>query len=259
MTTHPEAEASVLHDLLSVYDRRFLDLDAARRRRLVQSTRQVLGEELSEQVRAALPAAYRIRAFCIRHGLEEELERLIRDEADGHQEGAVVVGGRAYAVYPYLRGVPRHDADITDEVAVTHRLDAVAWQGTVLRVQGWAMLERVHTRDESVELVLRERTSRAERPVPATERDSGFEARIDARELDPGRWDVHVAVSALGVTREARMGTIRGPRLKAEPVARTVGDLAATAYFTKGGHLALKLAGRPGRRPLAARIRRLRR
>ena len=47
-----------------------------------ESTRErryLLGE-MSETARANLPCAYRLRAFCIRHGLSDELERLIRDE-----------------------------------------------------------------------------------------------------------------------------------------------------------------------------------
>lgn len=151
---------SVLCDLLRVYDHRFLALDGPQRERLVEGTRRVLGEEgLSEAARAAMPASARLRAFCIQHGLREELERMIRDEVEGTPAGAVVVGGRIYAMYPYLRGVSRHDADITTEVGVEHRLEAVCWQGRKVRIRGVAALQRVETGRTSVDVVLRERAS----------------------------------------------------------------------------------------------------
>src|SRR4051794_2502803 len=92
--THPEV--SVLQDVLRLYDHRFLELADDQRRRLVIGTRHVLGEGLPDDVRAALPASYRLRAFCIQRGLHDELERLIREETAGHRAGAVVVGGRVY-------------------------------------------------------------------------------------------------------------------------------------------------------------------
>src|SRR5947208_1326597 len=130
-----DSTISVLRDVLRVYDHRYLDLDRRQRERLVDGTRRVIGDEgLSDAARAALPAADRLRAFCIQYGLRDELERLIRDEVEGSPAGAVVVGGRIYAMYPYLRGVPRQDADITTEVGVEHRLDAVSWQGGRVRI-----------------------------------------------------------------------------------------------------------------------------
>lgn len=237
-----ECAISVLQDVLRVYDHRFLDLDGAERERLVDGTRRVLGEEtLSDAARAALPSAYRLRAFCIRHGLREELERLIRDEVDGRPAGAVVVGGRVYAMYPYLRGVPRQDADITAEVGVAHRLDAACWQGGRLRIRGRAAIERVETRRTHVEIVLRERDTLRETrtTAAATSRDDAFEADVPVP-AGRGLWDVHVAASALGVRREARLGPVHGPRLKTDPWRRALDTATdATIHFTDDGHLAV--------------------
>ncbi|MFG1999218.1 hypothetical protein ACGFNU_08730 [Spirillospora sp. NPDC048911] len=250
---------SVLHDVLRVYDDRFLAMDGPQRRRLLQGTREVLGDGLSDAARDALPVAYRLRAFCIMHGLEDELERMIREESEGTRMGAVVVGGRVYTVYPYLRGVPRQYADITGEVGVEHRLDAVAWQGRRFRVRGHARIERVEARETKVEVILRERRSGVEHRFPAEPHEDGFEAQIDpvASAVGPGRWDLHVAASTLGVTREARFGTIRGDRIKAEPQRRALGTATtAKIYFTRGGHLAVLIRGdqRPPR--FAGRLRR---
>jgi hypothetical protein len=226
-------EVSVLQDVLGVYDHRYLQLDEDRRRRLMAATSHVIGDGLPEEDRDALPAAYRLRAFCIQRGLHEELERLIRDETEGRMEGAVVVGGRVYAMYPYLRGVPRHDADITDEVRVVHRLDAVAWTGCRLRVRGHAAIARVVSRDVRVELVLR--GAARDHRVATTPCGDGFEGFVDGTDLDPGHWDAHVAVRTLGLTREAPFGAVRTPGLTTE--AREHAGL--TVFFTPEGSLAI--------------------
>ena len=251
---------SVLRDVLRVYDHRYLSLDRHQRERLVEGTRHVLGEEgLSDTVRAALPASVRLRAFCIQHGLRDELERLIRDEVEGGPGGAVVVGGRIYAMYPYLRGVPRQDADITDEVGVDHRLDLLAWQGGKVRIRGFAALQRVETKRTSVDVVLRERTSGKEHGLSAETRQDhrgGFEVLADPAAVEPGRWDVHVAATAHGVTREARFGSARAEGLRTSPQARVTGTRKVTVYFTRGGHLALVVHATPRDTSLLARIRR---
>ncbi|MFD0691162.1 hypothetical protein [Actinomadura fibrosa] len=255
-----ESTISVLRDVLRVYDHRYLDLDVGQRERLVDGTRRVLGEEgLSDDARAALPASVRLRAFCIQHGLRDELERLIRDEAEGSLAGAVVVGGRIYAMYPYLRGVSRQDADITTEVGVDHRLDAVGWQGGRVRIRGSAALQRVDTHRTEVDVVLRERTTGKEHRFPGEprERDGGFEAVADPAVIEPGRWDVHVAATSLGVTREARFGSVRAARVKTSPQRRTARPAKdVTVYFTRGGHLALSVHEAAGRLPLRMRLRR---
>lgn len=253
-----DCHASVLRDVLSVYDHRYLSLDRLQRERLVDGTRRVLGEEgLSEAARAALPGSVRLRAFCIQHGLREELERLIRDEVEGSPAGAVVVGGRIYAMYPYLRGVPRRDADITTEVGVDHRLDAVGWQGRQVRIRGVAALQRVETDRTAVDLILRERTSGREHGFPAVPRPDGargFEAVADPAAVEPGRWDVHVAATALGVTREARFGAVRAGGLRTGPQRRAAGAKDVAVYFTKGGHLALFVTEAAGGPSLRARL-----
>ncbi|WP_433326946.1 hypothetical protein [Spirillospora sp. CA-294931] len=256
MTT--ESATSVVRDVLRVYDGRFLELDPARRERLVEGTRRLIGEDgLDEEIRAALPAAFRLRAFCIQHGLRDELERLIRDEVDGAPAGAVVVGGRVYAMHPYLRGVPRQDADITGEVGVEHRLDAVSWQSKRVRIRGRAAIERIQARLTEIEVILRERESRVEHRFAAETEGDAFEAWADLTVPGPGRWDVHVAAQALGVRREARFGTVRSAKVGDEPQRRTLdGGDEASIYFTRGGHLAVLVEHGPCPAPLRTKIRR---
>jgi hypothetical protein len=253
-----DSSLSVLRDMLRVYDHRFLAMNGSQRSRLMSGTCQVLGENgLSDAARAVLPVQYRLRAFCIQHGLQDELERLIREEIDGHEVGAVVVGGRVYAVYPYLRGVPRQDADITAEVGLRHRVDGVDWQGRRVRVRGRAAIERIEARETKVELILRERRSGVEHRFPADPAEGGgFEAAADMTAAGPGRWDARLSASALGVTREARIGTVRGDKLTTESQRRSLTPaLAATIYFTKGGHLAVVVRNQKPA-PLHAKLRR---
>jgi hypothetical protein len=245
-----QPEVSVLQDVLRLYDHRFLELADDQRRRLVIGTRHVLGEGLPDAVRDALPASYRLRAFCIQRGLHDELERLIREETEGLRAGAVVVGGRVYAMYPYLRGVPRHDADITDEVRAEHRLDALTWAGDRVRLHGQAAIGQVEAREVAVEVILRERTAAYEHRFGTSPHGSGFEAFIVPAELSPGHWDVHLAVRTFGLTREAAFGTVRDPRLKIDPRERD----GVTVYFGESGSLALEVPGTP-RKP--SRLRRL--
>lgn len=254
----PDSATSLLRDLLRLYDHRFLDLDAAARRGMAAGTRRMLADGgLADAAdRSALPAAYRMRAFCIRNGLQDELERLVRDEVEGVEVGTVVVGGRVYAVYPYLRGVPRQDADVTDEIGLDHRLDAVGWQGGGrLRVRGHAAVQRVQARETKVALILRERRSGVEHHFPAESDEAGFTACVDVTDAGPGRWDVFVAAEALGIRREARCGTVRGPKVGTDPQRRLLGPATeATVYFTRGDHLAIAVKSTPRRVPMHVRM-----
>jgi hypothetical protein len=246
--------AEFIRQVLGGYDGRFLGCGDDQRRRMTADTRQVLDAWLTDEIRAGLPVGHRMRAFCIQHDLIDELARLVADEAAGRREGAVVVGGRVYAVYPYLRGVPRQDADITAEVGVEHRLDAVSWTGDALRISGRAAIERVAARDEHVEIVLHERSAGTELRIGAdpTEDDHGFTATVPRSELRPGRWDVHASVRVLGVVRQAPLGAVRAIGLAGALPDRP----EATAYLTADGHLAVAVPG-TARRLVRAGWRRL--
>jgi hypothetical protein len=224
-----------VRQVLDGYDGRFLACGDDLRRRMTAGTRQLLDALLTDEIRAQLPVRLRMRAFCIRHDLVDELTRLIADEAAGRLEGAVVVGGRVYAVYPYLRGVSRQDADITAEVGVAHRLDAVSWTDGGLRLSGRATIERVAAREQQIEVVLRERATGAELRVGADDQgDTVFGATIALGDLRPGHWDVHVSVRALGLVRQAPLGAAGSLPDRPE----------ATVYVTGDGHLAIAVPGR---------------
>src|SRR4051794_9687890 len=73
-------------EVLGGYDRWFLASDDDLRRRMAAGTRRVLDEWLTDEIKAQLPVGHRMRAFCIRHDLIDELARLVADEAAGHRE-----------------------------------------------------------------------------------------------------------------------------------------------------------------------------
>ncbi|MCD0448301.1 hypothetical protein LO762_03685 [Actinocorallia sp. API 0066] len=202
---------SITREILRVYDQRFLEVEPPVRRQVVTATKGMLGGLLTAEVRQELPEGARLRAFCIENELFEELERLIADELAGRKEGAVVVGGRVYAVYPYLRGVPRQDADITDEVGVEHVLSGLVWERSGrLRVSGRAAISRVQARNQVVQLILRDGDETVIHPV-STE---GEEFEYSLELPGTGLWTVDVEVTVLGLRRTALFGTTRANGFK---------------------------------------------
>ena len=199
---------SLVRDLLRVYDHRFLQMEPTVRRQMVSAAKGALDGLLTPEARRALPEHGRMRVFCIENELFDELERLISDEAAGHREGAVVVGGRVYAVYPYLRGVPRQDADITAEVGVEHCLEALSWSKGILRAEGWARIARVQAKDPVVRLVLNDGRDELEvEAEPLGDGSGGFSALLDVPQK--GSWTARVEVETLGLRRSAPFGTRR--------------------------------------------------
>lgn len=201
---------SITREILRVYDQRFLEVEGPVRRQVVTATKGMLAGLITERERLKLAERDRLRAFCIEHELFEELERLIADELAGRKEGAVVVGGRVYAVYPYLRGVPRQDADITNEVDVEHQLTALSWEKAGLKIKGRAVIARIQQKDPVIKLILTDGDREGHIPVTMTEH--GFEAVLERP--GPGSWTVEVEVATLGLTRRSAFGEHRADAFK---------------------------------------------
>ncbi len=199
---------SLARDFLRVYDHRFLQMEPPVRRQMVTASKGALDGLLTADIRRVLPERDRMRAFCIENELFEELERLVADEVAGRREGAVVVGGRVYAVYPYLRGVPRQDVDITAEVGVEHCLEALSWSKGILKAEGWARIARVQTKRTEVRLVLNDGREELEvEAEPGGDGPDGFRALLDVPQ--EGSWTARVEVETLGLRRSAPFGTRR--------------------------------------------------
>ncbi|KNB52974.1 hypothetical protein [Streptomyces caatingaensis] len=160
----------------------------------------------------ALPALDRLRRHLVVHGHLDELLTLVRHELDGDVEPEVLVeGGRAYAQYPYFRDstlrVPDACYDVTDELAVRHRLSEAKLDGTGLALAGEARVDRTAGGGEDPELVLRGHVTGTELRFAAQDMGRGrFAGRVALADVPEGVWDVHVAVTAAGgIRKEARL------------------------------------------------------
>lgn len=239
--------------------------ERAEQERVLERLRQVLDPWYGAGVAARLSAADRLRCALVLRGRLDEVLELLRyeDGADGSGAPggplALVEEGRVYARHPYFRdparALPDELFDITREVKATHRLDSFAGaaDGTY-RITGHASLPRLGGGPVEATLILAERGGTAEHRLPVTPLDgdepgTAFEVTVaparaaDGAPLPEGLWDLHLEVSAQGVTRRARFGGRRaddGPALPDAPVTQLVRTSAAparvravTGYFTR--------------------------
>ncbi|MGW8851215.1 glycosyltransferase [Streptomyces xiamenensis] len=145
------------------------------------------------------------------------------------------------------------------------------WDGEALRWTGAGWIDSVPGEDAEPQLILRSRqsglqvlvpTRRAH--VPRTDLDAapahgvtaevGFTAEVDPLTADggsplpPGVWDLHLRLTAPGVTRETRLRAVTGLTTeqlwRVRPLSDAEGHLRlVTPYMTKSGHLAIDSGG----------------
>lgn len=157
-----------------------------------------------------LAAVDRLRCHLVAHGHLDELLTLVRRELDGEPEPEVLVeDGRAYAQYPYFRDstlrVPDACYDVTAELGVRHRLSEAALDGSGLALAGEARVHRIPG-GGSTEVVLRGHVTGTELRFPVTDEGDGrFTGRVPLAGVPEGVWDVHLAVTAGGMEKEARL------------------------------------------------------
>ncbi|MBH1933323.1 hypothetical protein I5Q34_03300 [Streptomyces sp. AV19] len=181
-----------------------------------------------------LAALDRLRCHLLAHRHLDELLTLVRCELDGRTEPEVLVeDGRAYAQYPYFRDstlrVPDACYDVTDELAVHHRLTSLRLDGIGLALAGEARVHRIPDGGGTAELVLRGHATGTELRFPAQgEGDGRFTGHVPLADVPEGVWDVHLAVTARGIGKETRLGA---PDATVSVVASdgTVATLAAPA------------------------------
>lgn len=247
----------------AAFGRHFLTSDPAVQDEAIAATRRMLDRWYTPGAAADLDARVRVRFNLIARGERDRLLDFIRADVAGEHGPTIVEKGRAYAGFAAFRnpafGVPDDCFDITDELAVHHHLDVLRWTDGVLHIGGQAYIDSLDQAAATTELILRERTSGDEYRLAAADREhpaGGFHACVDpatgadGRPLPTGVWDVHLGVSAEGVTRTARFGARRDTGVTgvagvaASPATylmRAGGDRTAViAYFTKDyGNLTL--------------------
>ncbi|WP_369356996.1 glycosyltransferase family 2 protein [Streptomyces sp. cg2] len=213
-------------EILMPFAAPYLARDEAGRRAMREAARPLVDRYLTDRVSAALPPGLRLRAHCLRAGLDTELTDVVRaDSAPGAGPAPGrprIENGRAYAAYPHFRDPdhPLPDAlyDLTDRIAVRQRLTDLQWVGGVLHLHGTATLRAAGTIGaDRVELVLHR--SGAHLRVPAAHGpDDTWHAALDpatashGTPLADGIWGLKIAVAAEGADR-AEGGTEGGTGL----------------------------------------------
>jgi CDP-glycerol glycerophosphotransferase len=258
----PVYDQSVLDSDLAVLVRAYELGSESERMRLADLAAGYL-RTVDDTVYAAVPAAQRLRCYLLRHEMHAELAEVLRvgrlgevmrggrpnseDEAPVTRRG----GGepRWYAQYPFFadpaHGIPDRIYDVTDEMTLRARIDAVTWRGPRLRIEGHAYIRkldsagpgdcdiRVSLRNDRLRRTIRLKVKRVARPDVTAESNqatacydwSGFVAEVSARRLAtlPGlplwraaSWELRVEVRGGGLRREGPTdavlpGTARWP------------------------------------------------
>ncbi|GGU89117.1 hypothetical protein GCM10010211_64550 [Streptomyces albospinus] len=231
-------------EILMPFAAAYLARDEAGRRAMADAARPLVERYLTDGVLAALPPRLRLRAHCLRAGLDTELAAIIgADTGTGAEPGPPrITDGRAYAPYPYFRdpghSIPDALYDLTDRIGIQQRLTGVAWVGGVLHLHGTATLPALGA--DTVDVLLRR--SGAQLTVRADHADGHWHAALDpataalGEPLADGIWGLKVAVTALD--HDAQPATPAGPR-------------PATSDERPGAP-----GERPGARPEASGVRR---
>ncbi|MEZ0072961.1 glycosyltransferase family 2 protein [Planotetraspora sp. GP83] len=195
----------------------FLAADEATREKIAIEVADLCSQWLTQGVLDRLDAADRLRAAAPR-----DLTRLVR-----------------------LAGV--------QTASLRHRLTALEWDGDRLAVSGSIALTGF---PGEAGLVLRERTSREERPAAVTSVADLFSVALEVTSLPAGVWDVHAAVHCEGVRRLARLGSERDPGVRPPP-PRFASGVVVVPFLTRShGNLSLDVGGRLLRVPGSVRLTR---
>ncbi|GHG95423.1 glycosyltransferase family 2 protein [Streptomyces lanatus] len=255
-----------VHQLLGHLAREPREVQEKALTRLAEAIAPIWHEGLNDQ----LSAMARLRLHLVRHRMLDELLELVAFEralAKSKVSTPVLVdGGRALALYPFLRdpdrAVPDDCYDVTAQLGVRHHVTRADLRGTVLHLAGHGYLHRVETLDVSTELVLRERDSKVEYRLPVTHtatpdagagedggrfsyERAGFEVSVDiataadGTPLGDGLWDISLAIGAQGITREVRIGSKRAGDVSGEAATHlvtTAGGLRAVTLYTTHPH-----------------------
>ncbi|MFJ8671258.1 glycosyltransferase family 2 protein [Streptomyces sp. NPDC093589] len=265
-------------EVLAAFAAPYLARDTDGRRKMADAARPLVERYLTDRVLAALPPRLRLRAHCLRAGLDTELTGIIRadtalpgDAGDGPPH--IDADGRAYAAYPYFRdpdrGIPDACYDLTDRLVLRQQLTGLHWVGGVLHLRGTAALPGLDT--GAVELVLLR--SGTEHRLRAHHADGAWRAALDPATaagggpLDDGLWGLKVAVTAHGAGGAGTPAVHRAAWLCPEDrdpaglrprlVGRGAAGPAVAALFPSDphGHLHLDLDGAGARHPLGADLR----
>ncbi|MGW3011993.1 glycosyltransferase family 2 protein [Streptomyces sp. NPDC001219] len=266
-------------EILMPFGAPYLARDPAGRTAMADAARPLVERYLTDRVAAALPPRLRLRAHCLRAGLDDQLTAVVRADTEHHPDPPHLDGdGRVYAAYPYFRD-PRHALpdtcyDLTDRVVLRQRLTRQHWAGGVLHLRGTAALPWLG--GDRAEILLR-RDGTTHR-VPARYADGAWQAAVDPATaadggpLTDGVWGFKIAVTAHGTGAAAGQTLRREAWLVPESAPDDPGEADAFAPRITGrgpagpavaalfrsrphGHLHLDLDRHGARRPLGDDLR----
>ncbi|MEV7833716.1 glycosyltransferase [Streptomyces subrutilus] len=255
------------------------DVDPAERERALWGAVEILRTQVAPGALALLPRMLAVRFALLSLGHAAEAQSIAAFEADKDRPAVrkTVEDGRVYTTLPFFRDprvvLPDALFDITADMTVTHQLQRVAWDGSMLLLDGFAFFEQLSTKDRATRVVMRERASGAEQSFSVTARRDDtltnakgntramgrFSTRVnlaqtaDGRPFPPGVWDLYLSVSFEGVTQEVRLGrrradgldtTARQPVTVAPAPDAPSMELVATPYYTAAGDLSLEISQR---------------
>ncbi|MFG2098072.1 glycosyltransferase family 2 protein [Streptomyces sp. NPDC048612] len=266
-------------EILMPFGAPFLARDPAGRTAMADAARPLVERYLTDRVAAALPPRLRLRAHCLRAGLDDQLTAVVRADTEHHPDPPRLDSdGRVYAAYPYFRdphrALPDTCYDLTDRVVLRQRLTRQHWAGGVLHLRGTAALRWLG--GDTAEILLR-RDGTTHR-VPARYADGAWQAAVDPATaadggpLTDGVWGFKIAVTAHGTGAAAGQSLRREAWLVPESAPDDPGEAGAFAPRLTGrgpagpavaalfrsrphGHLHLDLDRHGARRPLGDDLR----
>src|SRR5215210_8344647 len=106
-------------DVVRAYTWRWLPLEPEERHRVFEVGSELVKRWHTDYIQRRLPAWLGVRAWCLEHGLERELEDIVGTPASVAFGDPIVEERRVYARYPHFRdasGIPDACFDITRRI-----------------------------------------------------------------------------------------------------------------------------------------------
>ncbi|MER7762622.1 glycosyltransferase family A protein [Streptomyces sp. NPDC097619] len=253
--------------------------DPVDREQTLWAASELLRAQASPGALTLLPRMIAVRFALLAAGKFAEAERIAAFEVDKERPAVrkTVENGRVYTQLPFFRdaavGLPDELFDITDDMTVSHELQSMKWNGSLLLLDGYAFYEQLSTKERATRVVLRQRGTGVEETFSVTARRDDnltnakgntramgrFSSRINLSQtssgwpVPTGIWDLYLKVSFEGVVQEVRLGPKRSAEL--DTMARLpVGiapsptmqgmELVATPHYTPSGGLSIEVSQR---------------
>jgi poly(ribitol-phosphate) beta-N-acetylglucosaminyltransferase len=202
-------------DVVRAFSRRWLELGSDDRRRVFDAGAALIQRWYTDAIQARLATLSALRAYCLQHGLQSELEDIVGWPSRQAFDNPIVDGRRVFARYPHFRdgsGIPDSCFELTSRVKVRRRAIRAELRDTTLHLAGRAYLRYLG----APTIILRRwpfgpehRLSTTSIPTPHLRDryrvypDAGFALTIDlatcadGRPLKRGVWEAWLSVQSV--------------------------------------------------------------